>query len=342
MKNQSTKKQKTISLIVVNYNGREHLDEYFTSVFSQTRVPDEVIMFDNLCTDGSRAFVGKKFPTVKIITEDRFNTGTARAYNTAFQKSSGNFVVLQSNDIVLDSKCIETLYKKISSDDSIGIVSSITIRYPNKKLRKFIVDQAGGQMDIYGFGMQNYPQVPVIDIPDAGEVFFAYGDSIIMRREAFQKVNGLDERMFMLHDDIDLSWRMRLLGYKIMYTKHSFVYHKGSATIGSNYKRPQIRFLSERNGMRCYLKNTSYAHFFKTFPMYMILLCGEMGYFLFRGKFQLFFADVRAILWNLYYLPETLLLKIQIQSHAKMDNTNKLFHHKSFKLMLFKNFSKSL
>jgi len=342
MKSPSAKKHKSISLVVLNFNGRQHLDEYFTSVFSQTMQPDEVIMFDNMGTDGSCEFVQEKFPSVKIITEDRFNTGTALAYNTAIQHASGEFIVLQSNDIVLDTKCVEVLYKNLEADSKIGIVSSITIRYPNKKLRKYIVDQAGGLMDTYGFGMQNYPQIPVKDIPDIGEVFFAYGDSIIFRRDVFNKINGLDERMFMIHDDIDLSWRMRLQGYKIIYAKHSFVYHKGSATIGSNLGRPHIRFLSERNGIRCFIKNTSPQQFIRTLPLYIMLLCGEMGYFLYRGKFQLFFADVCAILWNLWYLPETLRLRAYIQSNIKRNNVDTLFYNKSFKLMLFKHFSRSL
>jgi hypothetical protein len=342
MKKQPVKKKKTISLIVLNYNGLQHLDGYFKSVFAQTRVPDEIILFDNLCTDGSREFVKKKFPKVKIITEDRYNTGTALAINTAFKYTHGDYVILQSNDIVLDKKCVEILYKNINADPEVGIVSSITIRFHNKKLRKFIVDQAGGLLDKFGFGMQNYPNIPIKDIPDTGEVFFAYGDSIIFRREIFKKVNGFDTRMFMLNDDIDFSWRVRQLGYKIIYTKHSFVYHKGSATIKSLYKRPQVRYWSERNSIRCYLKNTSFAHFLKTFPMYIVLLCAEMGYFFYRGRFSLFFSDVRAAFWNVFYIPEILYLRFLNWRNAKKNNIDSLIVNKSFKLMLFKNFSKTI
>lgn len=335
-------KKKKISLMFVNYNGRAHLDEYLTSVFSQTMLPAEVIMFDNLCTDGSREFVRKKFPEVKIITEDRFNTGTALAYNIAFSYTHGDYVVLQANDLVLDKNCIKNLYKTLEENPKVAIVTSVTIRYHNRKLRKFIVDQAGGLLDMYGFGMQNYPEVPIKDIPSIGEVFFAYGDSFMMRREVYEKMNGLDTRMYMLNDDLDLCWRIRLLGYKILYNKDSFVYHKGSATIKVNFKRPKVRYLSERNSIRSYIKNTTFGHFFKTLPMYIFLLCGEMGYFFYRGKFSLFFSDVRAVLWNLLYLPETLYLKFQNQLHSKKNNIDKLIVRKSFKLMLFKNFSKSL
>ncbi|PJE61284.1 hypothetical protein COU87_05365 [Candidatus Roizmanbacteria bacterium CG10_big_fil_rev_8_21_14_0_10_39_12] len=335
-------KKKTISLIVLNYNGRHLLDEYFTSVFSQTRVPEEVIMFDNLCTDGSREFVRKKFPTVKIITEDRFNTGTALAINTAFSHAHGDFIILQSNDIVLDKKCIETLFDSIHSDESIGIVTSVSIRENNRKLNKYIVDHSGGFLDLYGFALANNQLIPIKNIPDFGEVFFAYGDSIIVRRKAFEDVHGFDTRLFMMHDDIDFSWRIRHLGYKIIYTKHSVIYHKGSVTIKSLYDRPKIRYWSERNSIRCYLKNTTLKHLIKTLPMYTALLFAEMGYFLYRAKFSLFFSDLKAILWNIYYLPETLYLKIHILRNSKKNNINTLFVQKSGKLMLFKNFSTSI
>ncbi len=336
------RRKKTISLIVLNYNGKPLLDEYFTSVFSQTLIPDEVIMFDNLCTDGSREFVRKEFPSVKIITEDGFNTGTALAVNTAFSHAKGDYIILQTNDIVLDKNCIKALYKNLNEDPKIGIVTSISIREQNRKIGKIIVDHAGGFLDMYGFAIANHALEPVKDLPEKEEVFFAYGDSFIVRREAFEKVHGLDTRMFMMNDDIDFSWRVRQFGYKIIYTKRSIVYHKVSVTIKKYNKRPQIRYWAERNSIRMYIKNTSFAHFFKTLPMYITILCGEMGYFFYRGRFSLFFSDIRAVLWNLFYLPETMYLKIRNQMNAKKNNIDSLIVNKSFKLMLFKNFSKSI
>ena len=93
-------KRKTVSLIVLNYNGRELLKDYFDSVYNQTMKPDEIIMFDNLCTDGSRKYVRENYPDVKIVAEDRFNTGTALAYNIAISVAKGDFVIISANDIV--------------------------------------------------------------------------------------------------------------------------------------------------------------------------------------------------------------------------------------------------
>lgn len=337
------KKNKKISVVVLNYNGLQHLEEYFRSLFSQTLIPDEVIMMDNLSKDGSRKFVANNFPSVKIITEDRYNTGTATASNIGFKATTGNYVIFQSNDLRLDKNCIKELVAMLEKDKKIGICTSVLINYyKDKKTSEHLIDNAGGLMDKYGFGMQNYPAKRIEDIPKEGEVFFSYGGSFIIRREIYKKINGFDDRFFTLGDDQDLSWRTRQLGYKVMYTKKSFVYHKVSATLKINYNRARLRYWSERNSIRTFLKNAPILHFLTSLPMYIALLLGEIIYFLLRGRFAMAWSDIRAIGWNIWNLPDTLKLRMKVQAMKKENNIESLLANKSFKLMLFKNFSKSL
>jgi hypothetical protein len=335
------KRKKTVSLIVLNYNGLHHLQEYFTSVYNQTLIPTEVIMMDNLSRDGSREFVKKHFPKVKIVTEDRYNTGTATGSNMGFAHTTGDLVIFQSNDLRLDKNCIKELVETITYDEKVGIVTSVFIKYERDPDGDYIVDNAGGLFDMYGFGIQNYPSVKFKDIPQEQEVFFSYGSSFIIRRDLFEKIGGFDDHFFTLHDDIDLSWRVRLLGYKILYTKKSFVYHKGSATIKQR-GRAQKRYWSERNSIRSFIKNAELSHILKVAPMYIALLCGEMGYFLYRRKFALFFSDVKAIVWNLRYLPETLSLRRKIHALKKKNNIAEMLMPTSIKLKLFSGFKQTL
>lgn len=334
--------KKTVSLIVLNYNGLKHLKEYFSSVYEQTLIPDEIIMMDNLCVDGSRDFVKKYFPKVKIVTEDRYNTGTANGSNVGFKHSRGDYVIFQSNDIRLDKNCVKGLYEAMERDKKVGICTSVLLNYYEEKKGKLILDNAGGMADVYGFSMQRYPLYDFKKIPSAGEVFYSYGGSFIIRRDIYKKIGGFDDRFFTLNDDIDLSWRVRLLGYKIVYTKKSFVFHKVSATLGTLYDRGIKRYWSERNAMRTLLKNATFLHLLKYFPGYLALLSGEMGYFIFRGRFDLFAADAKAIGWNLLYLPETIILRHKIQSIKKRGDIEKIMQKNSFKLQLFKDFKNSL
>ena len=327
-------KRKKVSLIVLNYNGKEHLKEYFTSVFKQTNLPDEVVMFDNLSTDGSREYVSKYFPKVKIVTEDRYNTGTATGSNIGFYHAKGDYVIFQSNDLRLDPHCVEGLVSMLTRDKKIGIVSSVLVWYHKNPQGLRLLDSAGGMLDMYGFGMQNYPNSHLEDLPEKEEVFFTYGGSFIIRREAFKEAGGFDDRFFTLNDDLDLSWRVRLMGYKVVYTKKSIVYHKGSATIK---KRAwgQKRFWAEKNSIRSFIKNSDHAHLLKSLPMYIILLFGEITYFLYRGRISLFIADIKAVLWNLWYLPDTLKLRRAIQTRRRKNNIDEIMKKTSFKLKFF-------
>ncbi|MBI2641803.1 glycosyltransferase family 2 protein, partial [Candidatus Roizmanbacteria bacterium] len=227
---------KKVSLVVLNYNGLLHLKEYFDSVFKQTLIPDEIIMFDNLSKDGSREFVKENYTKVKIITEDSYNTGTAAGSNIAFSHSSGDYVVFQSNDIKLERNCIKELVRILDANKDVGIATSVLLNYyKDQKTGEHLIDNAGGIVDIFGFGMQKYPGMRRETIPESGEVFFTYGGSFIIRRSLFEKIGGFDKRYFTLNDDIDLSWRARLQGYRVMYSKKSIVYHKVSATLGKLY-----------------------------------------------------------------------------------------------------------
>ena len=173
------------------------------------------------------------------------------------------------------------------------------------------------------------------------EVFFSYGGSFIVRREVFEKSGGFDARYFTLNDDVDLCFRVRMLGYGIVYNKKSFVYHKVSATLGKLYDRPLKHYWSERNTLRTFLKNQDFLHLIFLLIPYFSILLAEMLYLLSRGKFSLALSDLKAIFWNIIYLPETLYLRMKTQSHKKCSVFSQLTKT-SFKLRLFEAFSKVL
>lgn len=332
---------KNVSLIVLNYNGKKHLEEYFNSVFNQTLLPDEIIMLDNSSTDDSINYVKNNFPKVKII-KNHFNAGTAEGSNIAFRNSNGRYIIFQSNDLRLDKNCVKTLVEIMEKKPSVGICTSVLVNYYKNKNGQHLIDNAGGIADIFCFGMQNYPEKRLKTIPEIGNIFFSYGGSFIIRRELFEKAGGFDFRYFTLNDDIDLSWRVKLLGYDIIYYKKSVVYHKVSATLGPLFERSMKRYWSERNIIRTMLKNRETKYLLLYFPLYMLLLLMEMLYFLFRKRFSLFVADVKAVLWNIFYLPETIKMRIKIQSIKKKNRIENMLHHTSFKLKLFHSFKKTI
>lgn len=337
------RKQNSISLIVLNHNGLEHLDEYFTSVFRQTFIPNEIILFDNGSTDGSIEYVSKKFPRVKII-KNRFNAGTAQGSNIAFNHTTSDYVIFQSNDIRLDRNCLKALIESVSRDPMIGICTSVVLYYGKDSKGKYRIENAGGLIDRFSFNWPAYNAKEIRTIPKVGEIFLTYGASFIIRRELFKRIDGFDEALFTLNDDVDLSWRVRLQGYRVVYTADSIVFHKGHSTLGPIFSRAQKRYWSERNCLRTLLKNYSIISLLRYLPGYLGILLGEMTFYLYRGRFDLFFAVLKALGWNLYQLPDTRKKRQKTQKSRKVSDQEitKLMHRKSFKLLYRNAFKKSI
>lgn len=332
--------KKKISLVVLNYNGIHLLKGYFDSLFKQTLLPDEIIMLDNNSSDDSVDFVKKHYKKVKIVINST-NDGTAGGSNRGFDHVTGDYVIFHSNDLKLDKNNVKALVDTIESDKNIGIVTSVFLKYQPEKNGEYLVDNAGGIVDMFGFGMQKYPAISFKKIPEKEEVFFSYGSSFIIPTKLYKKLGGFDDRFFTLNDDIDLSWRVRKLGYSILYTKKSIVYHLGSATLGPLFQRSQKRYWSERNTIATLIKNHTPVMLCFHGTIYMILLCAEMAYFIYRRKFNLFWADFKAILWNIKELPETIRRRNEMQKMTKKQ-ISLPFERKSIKLSLFNDLKRVL
>lgn len=336
------KQEKTVAVIVLNYNGLVHLQEYFQSLYAQTIIPDEILMMDNGSNDGSVEFVRRYFPHVTIIEYRKKNIGTAGSSNYAFQFIHSKYVIFQSNDIKLDKNCIRGLLNAIQTFPNAGMVTSLLVKYQkNPKTKQYHLDNAGGIMDRYGFGMQKYPDALLSKIPSNGETFFSYGGSFITRADIFKKIGGYDDKYFTLNDDIDLSWRMRLEGYRVYFTKQSIVYHKVSATLGILYDRPKKRYWSERNMFRTILKNYRIRDFFTRFPIYLILTFGQIAYLIFRKRIDLAWPNIQAFIWNIIYFPDTVRLRSKIP-HDRQYTVEPLLEQKSLKLQLFSAFKHAI
>lgn len=324
---------KRVSLVVLNHNGKRHLKEYFDSVFKQTRMPDEIFMTDTVSIDGSIEFVKNNYPKVKII-KNVIDKGPGVDSNIAFKHTTGDYVVFQSNDIKMDKNCIKFLVETLDEDKNVGICTSVYLYFTKDKIKKkFLIENAGGAIDVFGFNWPQYNAKSIEEIPTLGEVFLSYGGSFIIRNSLFKKLKGYDERYFALNDDVDLSWRARLLGYKIMYNKKSIIYHKGHGTLGSR-NRSLKRYWSERNCLRTILKNYSVYSLRKYLPGYFLILFGEFIWHIISGKFLLSHSIIKAVAWNILYFPETLYLRKKIQLGRKVSDQIlfSLLYKESFKL----------
>ena len=239
--------KKQISIIILNYNGRDFLEECLDSVLGQTFNDFEIIFVDNGSTDDSIDFVKKQYSDqrIKIIQSDK-NLGFAGGNNLGLKSTKDEFIVLLNNDTVVDKDWLKYLYELIISDEMIGIVQSLVIT--EGILSKYY--KKNGTVNLLGHNIME-----VFDIgPDGiGEIFQATGCSLITRKSLLDEIGGLFlDEYFAYAEDTFLCFKVRFFEKKIMHTSKSLVHHKGNATF-KKQKPSSLYFYQERNRLLNFL-----------------------------------------------------------------------------------------
>jgi len=303
------------SVIVLNYNGKRFLEECLTSLKNQTYNDYKVYVVDNASTDGSAEFIRNNFPWVSVI-ESKENFGTAGGSNLGASNTKGEYIILTSNDIKVDKCCIENFVKTFENDPKVGICTSKLLKYvQDLKTGRHLIDNAGGIIDKFAFPtILRTNEVNEENENSIEKVFFSCGGCFIIRRELFEKIGGFDSKYFTLSDDVDLSWRAWLAGYKVAVNHSAIIYHKVSATLGPLFAKAQKRFWSERNNLRTILKNYEFFTLIIILPQYFFLLFMEACFYLVTLRWDLFFAIVKAGWWNIVNFPDTMRMRKKVGS----------------------------
>ncbi len=217
-----------ISVVIPNWNGLAHLDTCLSALDRQTFSDFEIIIVDNASSDGSVAFIRRKYPQAKVI-ELPENRGFAGACNAGIRAAQGEFVVLLNNDTEVDPGWLAAIVDAFQRHPEAGIVASKMLLFD----RRDVFHTAG---DFYGF--DGIPGNRGVWERDDGQfdreeyVFSACGGSAACRRTMLDQIGLLDEDFFFSCEDLDLAWRAQLAGWRVLYTPAAIVYHKLSATGG--------------------------------------------------------------------------------------------------------------
>jgi GT2 family glycosyltransferase len=216
-----------ISVVIPTWNGARHLPVCLTALRRQTLAPYQVIVVDNASTDETRALIERDFPETALIalpTNRRF----AGACNAGMRASRGDFVALLNNDTEADPLWLERVAAAFAGHPDAGFVAS--------KLRLFdrrdTLHSAGDFYSARGVpGNRGVWQVDRGQF-DADYVFGACGAASVYSRAMLDRIGLLDETFEFSCEDVDLSWRAQLAGYRCAFAHDAIVYHKVSATGG--------------------------------------------------------------------------------------------------------------
>ena len=242
------------SIVILNYNGKHHLKECLTSLrnINYPKERYEVILVDNNSCDGSVEYVRKNFPWVKILKLDK-NYGAAEGRNKAIEylkkgEEKIDYIVFLDNDTKVEKNWLIELVKVAQKDEKIAVCGSKVLFYNTN-----IIQYAGAQMDISGGLIQGEGEIDNGQYEIVKDVFYAPSCSMLVKfsvLEYFKKC--FDPKFFIYFEENDFCWRLKLLGYKIVYVPTSVIYHKSSAFSQKNEKSDYLMF---RNKIWSFKKN---------------------------------------------------------------------------------------
>jgi len=242
-----------VSVIIVNRNGKEYLDNCLTSLFGQSYKNFHLIFVDNGSTDGSIDFVKNNFPGVKVIALDK-NYGFAKGNNIGIEEALKDkevkHVALLNNDTKVDKNWLEELVKVAENDDKIGSCQSKILFLDNPQ----VIDAVGIGIKrngtTYHIGWQEEDKGQYENI---SEIFAVCAAASLYRRNMLTQIGLFDEDFFAYYEDVDLSSRAKFAGWKCMYVPKAIVYHKHCATFGKD--SPFLAYLGQRNQYYYKIKN---------------------------------------------------------------------------------------
>lgn len=284
-----------VAVVVLNWNGKSLLEKFLPSIVKYTPNYAQVFVVDNASSDSSISFLKEHYKEIKVILNS-VNGGFAKGYNDGLKKIEAEYYVLLNSDVEVSEGWIEPVLELMQADTTIAACQPKIKSYANKQMFEY-AGAAGGFIDKYGYAfcrgrVFNSFEEDKGQYDDSKEIFWATGACLFVRSECYHKIGGLDEDFYAHMEEIDLCWRLKNLGYKIMYCSKSVVYHLGGATLTKI--NPQKTYLNFRNNLVLFFKNHSSKYFWIKFFIRMNL-DGVAGFkFLFSGQPLHFWAVLKA------------------------------------------------
>lgn len=240
-----------VLVVVLNYNGRHHLQRCFGSLatldYPRDRV--EVLLIDNGSEDGSLEEMQAHFPWVRVLKNPR-NFGFAPACNQgASNRRDASIVAFLNNDMRVDQAWLRELVSPIVRGECAATTSKM-LSWDGSR-----IDSAGGGMNFHGIGIQyGYGDAPAAEHDVARRTLFACGGAMAIDARTFEDVGGFDREYFAYYEDVDLGWRLWVLGHEVHYVPTSICWHHHSST-SKRFPPETVRLIQIRNPLLTILKN---------------------------------------------------------------------------------------
>ncbi len=288
------------AVVILNWNGKKFLEQFLPSVIKHS-ADATVFVADNGSTDDSVSFLEKNFPQINILRSNE-NKGFAGGYNEALKKVKAGYFILLNSDVEVTEGWIKPIIELMDSEKTIAACQPKIRMHADKKMFEY-AGAAGGYIDKYGYPFCRGRVFETLEedkgqYDDNCEIFWATGACMFVKSEVFFEAGGFDEDFFAHMEEIDLCWRMKNLGHKIMFCGSSTVYHVGGGTLQKS--NPLKTHLNFRNSLMLLIKNTEGFNLFRLLFVRVILDNVAQIKFLLDGKFKDFVAVQKAQFYVLF------------------------------------------
>lgn len=243
-----------ISLLVLNWNGEEVIEECIASLLGLKYSPIEIIVVDNASQDSSLKILEKYKDRIKVISNHE-NYGYSRGNNIGILAAKGRYIAVLNNDIVVEKEWLTKAVKILEEDEEVGIISCRQMRYDDRSFIESMFPCLGKDLIFKQYGMgRKYTTHPIC------YVIGANGASAIYRKQLLEECGGFDEDYYAYHEESDLCMRALFKGWKCAYVPDAVVYHRHGHSFYKNRKR---RFY--------FVERSRYLFIFKNFPLWYII-----------------------------------------------------------------------
>jgi len=240
-----------VSVVLVNYQGAEDTIRALMSLeqVAWPRQALELMVVDNASGDGSVERIRTACPGAELV-ESPVNAGFAGGCNLGARHAHGRYLAFVNNDARPHPDFLRAAVPVLEADSTVACIACRVLDWDGAA-----VDFVGGSLAWYGFGFKDHVGAPASGLGGvARDVLFPTGSGMVVRADAFTAAGGFDERYFMFFEDVDLGWRLWLLGHRVRYLPGSVVYHRHHGTM-KRYRAWPEQYLLERNALFTIYKN---------------------------------------------------------------------------------------
>jgi GT2 family glycosyltransferase len=262
---EAVSKSARVTVIVVNFNGGEMLADCLGSLTRQTIPPERILVVDNGSADGSLVHA-QRIPGIEIMRLGA-NFGFAAANNKATQECATEFVALLNPDAIAEERWLEALVEAAREHPDTAAFGSLQLL----RDRPGWVDGTGDEYHLSGLVWRaGHGRTRDQANEKPREIFSPCAAAALYRREALLDAGGFDEDFFCYVEDVDLGFRLRLLGYKALFVPGAVVHHAGYASTGGRGSRTAL-YYGHRNLVWAFVKNMPALLLWLLMPVHILM-----------------------------------------------------------------------